>query len=183
VTTVVLATAMPADDSYAMFRIGEVACVQDSDLRYSRSIVIACPAETLYGMVSEVTRMGEWSPVCKACWWDEGNGPWVGGWFTGRNEAHGRVWETRCQVTAASRGREFAFAVRGTMVGWSYAFSQATAGTQVTESWAFLPDGAAAFRERYGAGAEDQIATRRGNAVQGIAQTLAALRAAAENGR
>ena len=24
-------------------------------------------------MVSDVTRMGEWSPVCKACWWDEGD--------------------------------------------------------------------------------------------------------------
>jgi hypothetical protein len=39
-------------------------------LSYSESIVIACSTESLYDL--DVTRMGEWSPVCKACWWDEG---------------------------------------------------------------------------------------------------------------
>ena len=33
--------------------------------------------------------MGEWSPICRACWWDEGGGPQVGAWFTGRNETPG----------------------------------------------------------------------------------------------
>jgi hypothetical protein len=45
-----------------------------SNLRYSESIVVARSAEFLYDMVSDVTRMGEWSPVCKACWWDDGGG-------------------------------------------------------------------------------------------------------------
>ena len=57
-----------------------------SNLRYSESIVVARSAEDLYDMVSDVTRMGEWSPVCKACWWDDGDGPRPGAWFTGRNE-------------------------------------------------------------------------------------------------
>jgi hypothetical protein len=30
--------------------------------------------ESLYDMVCDVTRMGEWSPVCLACWWDDGQG-------------------------------------------------------------------------------------------------------------
>jgi hypothetical protein len=33
-------------------------------------------------------------------------------------------------------------------------------GTQVTESWEFLPDGIAVFGERYGPDAEAQIANR-----------------------
>ena len=52
-------------------------------------------------MVSDVTRMGEWSPVCKACWWDDGDSPRVGAWFTGRNELPERTWETRSEVVAA----------------------------------------------------------------------------------
>ena len=64
------------------------------------SIVIACTPEDLYELVSDVTRMGGWSPVCKACWWDEGAGPRVGAVFTGRNELPERTWETRSEVVA-----------------------------------------------------------------------------------
>ena len=28
-------------------------------------------AEELYDLVSDVTRTGEWSPVCRACWWED----------------------------------------------------------------------------------------------------------------
>ena len=61
-----------------------------ADLSYEESIVIARSPEMLYDLVADVTRMGAWSPVCQACWWDEGAGPRVGAWFTGRNEAAGR---------------------------------------------------------------------------------------------
>jgi len=37
-----------------------------SSLRYSESVVVACPPEDLYDMVSDVTPMGEWSPVTLA---------------------------------------------------------------------------------------------------------------------
>jgi len=80
---------------------------------YSESIIIARSADALYDLVSDVTRMGEWSPVCKACWWDDGAGARAGAWFTGRNEASGRTWETRSEVVTAARGREFAFVVGG----------------------------------------------------------------------
>ena len=54
-------------------------------LTHSDSIVIASSPENLYDLVCDITRMGAWSPVCKECWWDEGAGPAVGSWFTGRN--------------------------------------------------------------------------------------------------
>ena len=34
-------------------------------LSYAESVVIARSPEALYDMVSDVTRMGEWSPVCR----------------------------------------------------------------------------------------------------------------------
>ncbi|MGZ6833860.1 MAG: SRPBCC family protein, partial [Mycobacteriaceae bacterium] len=39
-----------------------------SNLSYSESIFVAHPPELVYDLVSDVTRTGEWSPVCKACW-------------------------------------------------------------------------------------------------------------------
>ena len=153
-----------------------------TNLRYSESILVARSPEDLYDMVSDVTRMGEWSPVCKACWWDEGDGPRPGAWFSGRNELPERTWETRSRVVVADRGREFAFLVRGSWVRWGYTFAPVDAGTQVTESWEFLPDGIAGFHERFGPDAEAQIANRTEAARRGIPVTLAALKQAAEAG-
>jgi Polyketide cyclase / dehydrase and lipid transport len=152
-----------------------------TDLRYSESIVVAGSPESLYDMVSDVTRMGEWSPVCKACWWDDGEGAMVGAWFTGRNELPERTWETRSQVVAADRGREFAFLVGGSRVRWGYTFAPADGGTQVTESWEFLPAGIASFHERFGDDAPAQIADRAEAARTGIPRTLAAIKQAAES--
>ena len=67
-----------------------------TELKMSESISVAVTPDELYALVSDVTRMGEWSPICRACWWDEGAGPQVGAWFTGRNETAERTWETRC---------------------------------------------------------------------------------------
>jgi len=151
-----------------------------SELRYSESIVIARSPEDLYGMVSDVTRMGEWSPVCRACWWDEASGPSVGSWFTGRNELPERTWETRSKVVVADPGREFAFVVGGKFARWGYAFVPVEGGTQVTESWEFLPDGIAMFKERFGADAQSQIDNRSEAAQSGIPATLTAIKQAAE---
>ncbi len=150
------------------------------DLRYSQSIVIARSPEALYDMVSDVTRTGEWSPICRACWWDEGAGPVAGSWFTGRNETPDRVWETRCQVAVADRGREFAFVVGDSLVRWGYTFTPVDGGTELTESWEFLPAGLARFAERFGDDAETQIADRTQAAHTGIPVTLAAIKSAAE---
>ena len=141
---------------------------------------MAASPDELYAMVSDVTRMGEWSPVCKACWWDDGDGPRLGAWFTGRNELPDRTWETRCEVVAADAGREFAFVVAGTATRWGYTFREVDGGTELTESWDFSPTGVAVFEERFGDDAQNQIETRYQLAVTGIPETLAAIKRAAE---
>lgn len=151
-----------------------------ADLQYSRSIVITRSADDLYDMVSDITRMGEWSPVCKECWWDEGESLAVGAWFTGRNETPDRTWETRSQVVEAVRGRHFAFVVGGTWTQWSYEFTPSGDETVVTESWQFLPGGVTKFEERFGEDAWNQINDRREAAAKGIPETLAALKRIAE---
>ena len=152
----------------------------DVPVHRSGSIVIGRSPEELFELVSDITHMGAWSPVCKACWWDEGDGPRVGAMFTGRNELPERTWETRSEVVAADPGREFAWVVTATGTRWGYTFDAVEGGTEVTESWDFPPEAAAVFRERFGDGAEAQIAERSNLAETGIAATLAAIKATAE---
>jgi hypothetical protein len=150
---------------------------------HSESIPIATSPDALYDMVSDVTRMGAWSPICTACWWDEGDGPTVGAWFTGRNETPSRTWETRSQVVSAEPGREFAWTVGGGWVRWSFTMADEGDGTTtLMESWSFLDAGIDGFHERYGEDAEAQITERTQAAHRGIPLTLAAIKLAAETG-
>jgi hypothetical protein len=153
-------------------------------LTHSDSIIVARSPEDLYALVSDITNMGDWSPVCKACWWEEGEGPRVGAWFGGRNELPERTWETRSEVVVADPGREFAFVVNGTIARWGYTFTPVEGSgeqTEVTESWEFLPGGQAQFEEWFGDDADTQIADRYEKAKTGIPETLAAIKRAAEH--
>ncbi len=146
----------------------------------SASTVINRPTSEVFDAVSDVTRMGEWSPICRSCWWDTGDGPSVGSWFTGRNEVPGRTWETRSQVVAAEPGQVFSWEVGDGLVRWSYTFAPAGDDrTEVTEAWTFLPAGIAMFHDRFGDDAENQIADRTAAAHRSIPQTLRALQTAA----
>ncbi|MGY1694029.1 MULTISPECIES: SRPBCC family protein [unclassified Geodermatophilus] len=153
-----------------------------SDLTHSGSIVVAASPESLYDLVSDVTRTGEWSPVCVACWWDEGATGAVGDWFTGRNVTPDRTWETRSVVAVADRGREFAWLVGGTRARWGYTLEAVEGGTRLTESWEFLPGGLELMEERYGEDAPEQVQVRIRAAREGIPATLAAIKRVAEAG-
>jgi Polyketide cyclase / dehydrase and lipid transport len=150
---------------------------------YSSSIVIRRSPEELYDMVADVTRMGEWSPVCTACWWDDGEGPHVGAKFTGRNERAERTWETRSEIIAADRGREFAWVVTDppTRARWSYSFVPVDGGTEVTETWQLPSEGARFFEQRFGDDAPNEIDMRSEAARRGIPETLAAFKRTAEH--
>lgn len=151
-----------------------------STFQFSESIVIDAAPEFVYDLVTDIGRTGEWSPICRTCWWQDEQRAEPGAWFTGRNEADGQVWETKSQVAVAERGREFAWLVGGQYARWGYRFEPVGGGTRLTESWEFLPAGQTMFREKYGPGAEDRIALRRGQAMHGIPATLAAIKRIAE---
>ena len=152
------------------------------ELTFADSILVARPAEQVWDVVSDVTRTGQWSPICRACWWDEGGGPRVGAWFTGRNETPDRTWETRARVTVADRGREFSFEVGDGLVRWSWHLDPHALGTLLTQSWEFLPAGLELFATRYGEQAQAQIADRTAAAHEGIPVSLRAVRHLIEAG-
>lgn len=141
------------------------------------SVFVAADPDAVYDVVSDVTRTGEWSPVCASCWWDdEAEAGRVGAWFTGHNETSDRTWETRSQVVVAERGQEFAWVVGNGFVRWGFLLETEGEGTQLTETWAFLPEGLAMFADKYGDRAPDEIDDRTRQAHAGIPTTLAAIK-------
>jgi uncharacterized protein YndB with AHSA1/START domain len=97
-------------------------------------IEINAPPEKVYEAVSDITRMGEWSPETYSAEWIGGaSGPAEGARFRGRNKHGWMRWSTKPTVIAADPGREFAFDTGQTI--WRYRLEPAGAGTAVTESF------------------------------------------------
>jgi len=98
--------------------------------------VIDATPETLYDLISDVTRMGEWSPECiEAAWVGNADGPTVGAQFKGKNRLGFSRWTTKPTVIQADRGSSFAFEVPGKAGPvWRYDFEATSQGTRVTES-------------------------------------------------
>lgn len=107
----------------------------DSVSRY-----IEATPESLYALVSDVTRTPEYSPEVVKCVWKKGaTGPAVGARFKATNHA-GRIpdWPNWPVVTIADPGRTFAFErteVGGGTLEWRYTFEPQGSGTLVTESY------------------------------------------------
>ena len=159
--------------------------MEPAPITHAESVVVDAPTRRVYDVVSDVTRTGEWSPVCQECWWDDGDGPRAGAHFTGRNVLPDRTWETRSQVTSAEPGRRFAWSVGPGLVEWGYELAPADpadGSTRLTETWVFTTAGQAFFRERYGDDAEREIALRTRLAHEGIPVTLTALKRVVESG-
>lgn len=116
-----------------------------SEYRHEESITIPSSPADLYAIVSDIGRIGELSPVCKSCRWDdEAQAGQVGAWFTGHNIIGDFSWDTHCQVVAADKGRRFAFVNHGPdgkaeLVRWGFSFEEDGGETTVTESWEVLP--------------------------------------------
>lgn len=107
------------------------------------SVVIDAPADVVWDMVADVTRMGEWSPECYSCRWvGRRREPVVGARFVGFNKRGWARWITTNEVVEAERGRAFVFRTRETGVRWGYRLEAAGGagdegdggGTRVTET-------------------------------------------------
>lgn len=98
--------------------------------------IIEAPPEVLYDLVSDVTRIGEWSPECfEASWLDGATEPAVGVRFKGMNKLGFASWSTKPTITEAERGKVFAFKVpKDYGPQWRYEFHQHDRGTRVVES-------------------------------------------------
>lgn len=144
---------------------------------------IAAPADTLYALVSDVRRMGEWSPEnVGGRWLGDATGPAVGARFRGSNRRRWRRWSTTCTVVTAAPGRSFAFDVAFAGIPasrWTYGFRPDGDATVVTETWTDRRPRWFALLAGATMGIDDIRAHNQAN----IDETLANLASAAERSR
>jgi carbon monoxide dehydrogenase subunit G len=150
--------------------------------RHADSIDVDAPPEAVYALVADITRIGEFSPVCKSAQWVDDDRTR----FTGDNVLPDMQWTTTCRIDVAEPGKEFTFTNLGMdgsreLVRWSYEFSATGDGTTVTERWEVLPG----YGEFWASVApdsnvEDYLDTVVERTHSGMAETLANLKRVAE---
>jgi hypothetical protein len=95
--------------------------------------------EAVYELVSNLPRMGEWSPEnTGGRWLDGATGPAPGVRFRGTNKERFRRWSTTATVVEATPGEAFVFDVTVgplKVARWGYRITPSGGGCDVTESW------------------------------------------------
>jgi uncharacterized protein YndB with AHSA1/START domain len=108
--------------------------------RGQATITIDAPPERVYELITDLSRMGEWSPeTVRASWLRGATGPAPGARFRGWNRRGWQRWPTDPVVETAETGRELTFVTTmfglGRFTRWSYQLAPTGEGTEVTESW------------------------------------------------
>lgn len=145
-----------------------------------QEIEIAAPPARVWDLVSDVTRMAEWSPQVTSTRLRQGFdevGP--GAQFTNRNQ-HGELeWTTHAEVVRFEPERELAFRVAENYVVWSFSLVPADSGTRLVQRRE-TPNGISEvsleWTEQFLGGQENFTASQ----LAGMQQTLEGIKAAAE---
>lgn len=147
------------------------------------STTIAAPPESVYALVADLSRMGEWSPETTGITWlGVAKEPRPGARFRGANRNGVHRWSTICTVVNAEPGRELSW--RSSLFGrpvalWRYLFEpDGSGGTRVTES---TEDQRGAVFRALG-GVASGVNDRTSHNAQSIRVTLERLKVAAETG-
>src|SRR4051812_9654589 len=109
------------------------------------TVHMAAPPEAVWDLVSDVTKIGRYSPeTFEAEWLDGATGPAVGVHFRGHVKRNGKgpIYWSPCTIVECDAPRVFAFGVRGDdkpLSVWRYDLVPARGGTDVTESFTLTP--------------------------------------------
>ncbi|CAB4633612.1 MAG: SRPBCC family protein [Actinobacteria bacterium] len=142
---------------------------------------ISAPAELVWALVTDLPRMGEWSPENLGGEWVKGaTGAAVGARFKGRNKNGNKAWSSSVKVNEVDAPNKFSFALMAlgkNWCDWVYEITPSGAGCTVTHSWI---DHRSKFADRLGklvSGVSNRAEHNRRN----MEATLKNLKAAAEN--
>jgi uncharacterized protein YndB with AHSA1/START domain len=105
------------------------------DIEVTREIK-ASP-QAVFAAITDVTRMGEWSPETYAAEWNEGfDGPAMGATFTGHNRNGDAEWSTTATIVDLVENERFFFDcdMNGFVFAqWGYAIEPTDDGCRITE--------------------------------------------------
>ena len=141
---------------------------------------IAAPADRVWAMISDLPRMGEWSPENEGGEWLQGaTGPAPGATFRGHNRNGSKAWTMLVTIIDVEPGRRLSFRtswMKAPSAEWSYEIEPTDTGCRITESWTDK-------RWRWGlpiSGWISGVTDRTPHTRAGIEETLANLAVAAE---
>lgn len=143
------------------------------------TVTIQREPRAVFQAVTDISRMGEWSPECTGCsWLDGATGPAVGAKFQGKNRARiGPVtvkkWTTTSEVTKFVQDQEFEF-VTDDFTHWRYEFIEIDGSTRLTESFRHEP------YEGFSRFLYETLTNRRKTMIAGMQTTLETVKAILE---
>jgi len=143
-------------------------------------MLVSAEPGRVWDLVTDITRMGEWSSECTGGRWTHGaTGPAPGARFVGFN-AHGWVrWRTHCRVIECARPTRFAFTVTENKMIWGWRLEPEGARTRLTQ-WREHTSEPNVFIRAFAA--SGLIGRNREQLmVDGMHRTLAAVKASAEH--
>ena len=145
------------------------------------SIDIDAPPATVWSMVSDPTRVPEWSPeLVRVRWLGGATGPAVGARFKGTNRNGWRRWSTKCTITELEPDRVFAYRVSSyglPVAEWRYEITPTDTGCTLRESTIDRRG----FLIRTGGGPVTGVYERSPHNLEGIRSTLRSIKSAAES--
>ena len=146
------------------------------------SVHVDAAPDAVWRLVSDITRMGEWSPQCRGGrWLGRPNGPVVGARFVGFNRQGWKWWATTNKVVEAEPGRVFAFRTDQNRARWVFRLEpDGDGGGTTLVQRRELPDGRSALSTgfvRAFLGGNDRFD---GELRDGMRRTLERIKAVAE---
>ncbi len=148
------------------------------DVEVSRDI--AASPSAVYAALTDITRMGEWSPETHRAEWNEGHDTAaVGAEYTGHNRNGDKEWSVVAEIVELVPNERFFFdcKVRDFVFSkWGYAIEATDTGCRVTEYNQDLRPEAVKAGSASVSGVEDRLTHNRA----GMEQTLERLAAALE---
>ena len=100
---------------------------------------IAATPERVWGLVTDLPRMGEWSPENRGGEWIKGaTSAAIGARFKGKNQNGKKNWSAEVTINEMDAPRKFSFEL--TVFGsqwcdWVYEIEPTATGSRVTHSW------------------------------------------------
>ena len=142
---------------------------------------ISAPAELVWALVTDLPRMGEWSPENLGGEWVKGaTGAAVGARFKGRNKNGSKAWSTSVKVNEVQAPKKLSFALMAlgkNWCDWEYEITPTATGCIVTHNWVDHRSKFANYLGKLVSGVSDRAEHNRRN----MEATLKNLKAAAEN--
>ena len=140
---------------------------------------VAAPPEKVWALLTDLSRMPEWSPELVRMVPLKRGGLRVGQWYVGVNRRKAVIWPTRSVLSVLEPGRTLAWDTKSSGARWIWEISPDPAGTRVVHRRP-VPAGVTLLSKVFAPvalGGSDEHADE---LEAGMAQTVARLKAAAE---